>query len=150
MIAADHAKTASSATDACRLGMIEAGRALAALAVVLFHTDTIVTTNIVGAKALPLLGLGERGVDFFFVLSGFIITLVHADDIGRPDRLKYFAWRRWSRLYPILWLVVAGTTAMNVIVDGELYGAAKLWTSLRYGPAPSGRRLPSRGRCGTR
>ena len=118
-----------------RLGMIEAGRALAALAVVLFHADTIVTTNIAGAKGLPLLGLGERGVDFFFVLSGFIITLVHAGDIGRPDRLKRFAWRRWSRIYPILWIVVAGTTAMNVVLDGELYGAAKLWTSFTLWPS---------------
>ncbi len=60
---------------------LEMLRALAALSVVFFHTQMIFTgrTGIVpfGGR----FGAGSRGVDLFFVLSGFIIAYVHAGDL---------------------------------------------------------------------
>ena len=50
-------------------------------------------------------GFGHAGVDFFFVLSGFIIMHAHATDIGKPERLSRFIWRRVTRIYPIYWVV---------------------------------------------
>ena len=65
------------------------GRGLAALAVTLFHTS--------GMYADPRFDLappfwnvthrGDLGVDFFFVLSGFIILHAHRVDLGRPGQL---------------------------------------------------------------
>lgn len=46
------------------------------------------------------------GVDFFFVLSGFIIAWAHWGDIGRPDRLGRYAVRRFRRIYPPYWGVL--------------------------------------------
>jgi exopolysaccharide production protein ExoZ len=51
-----------------------------------------------------LSSLGFIGVDFFFVLSGFIIPFAHQNDVGRPDRFGRYAYRRVSRIYPIYWL----------------------------------------------
>ncbi|MFL5251667.1 MAG: acyltransferase family protein [Rhodopila sp.] len=52
-------------------------------------------------------GFGHAGVDFFFVLSGFIISYAHAADIGRPERSGRYAWRRITRIYPLYWVVTA-------------------------------------------
>ncbi len=49
---------------------------------------------------------GRSGVDFFFVLSGFLISFLHWGDIGRPGRLGRFAFRRLTRIYPTYWLVL--------------------------------------------
>src|SRR5271166_6887268 len=48
------------------------------------------------------------GVDFFFVLSGFVITYAHWRDIGRPERVKTYYIKRFLRIYPPYWIVTAG------------------------------------------
>ncbi len=55
--------------------------------------------------ASGLFAFGHAGVDFFFVLSGFIILHVHAGDIGRPVRLGHYLQRRFTRVYPFYWVV---------------------------------------------
>jgi exopolysaccharide production protein ExoZ len=54
---------------------------------------------------------GHAGVDFFFVLSGFIIFYVHADDIGRRHRLMHYLRRRFTRIYPFYWVISLLTLA---------------------------------------
>ena len=51
--------------------------------------------------------LGTRGVDIFFVLSGFIIFRAHRADMGRADRLKVYGLRRVLRIYLVYWAVLA-------------------------------------------
>lgn len=41
-------------------------------------------------------------VDFFFVLSGFVLWAAHRADAGRPDATRGFLLRRFWRLYPLL------------------------------------------------
>ena len=57
---------------------------------------------------------GRSGVDFFFVLSGFLISLLHWRDIGKPDRLKRYAVRRLTRIYPTYWLVLLPIIPVDV------------------------------------
>lgn len=75
--------------------------------VVLFHLGGII--------ALPkyfdtpifdtLFAAGDAGVEFFFVLSGFIIFTAHSTDIGTPTRLGSFLKKRFARIFPIYWIV---------------------------------------------
>lgn len=102
---------------------VESARGMAALLVVLCHTTSMMSSAKYFGE-LPLFGLfkfGHAGVDFFFVLSGFIIQFVHGRDVGQPDRLPYYAWRRFCRIYPTYW-VVCGLLVV-------LYG---------FSPSPSG------------
>jgi peptidoglycan/LPS O-acetylase OafA/YrhL len=48
---------------------------------------------------------GDAGVEFFFVLSGFIITWAHFRDIGNRRALIHYVRRRIARIYPAYWLV---------------------------------------------
>lgn len=82
---------------------VEAGRAVAAIAVVLFHANA--SAAHVGLPQLSGIDFLAHGVTFFFVISGFIILHVHQDDIGQPDRFNSFLLKRIIRLYPMLWLI---------------------------------------------
>ena len=91
------------------LPSIQAARGAAALMVVIYHAERLTSLpQYVGRLPLGgLAGFGHAGVDFFFVLSGFIIHYVHCGDIGRPDRLARYAGRRISRIYPPYWAATA-------------------------------------------
>lgn len=87
---------------------IEAIRGLAALAVVLTHLAGSIRSNSINVPDyIALLQLGRRGVDVFFVLSGFIILFVHYDDIGRPTQLSRYLVSRFSRIVPTYWIALA-------------------------------------------
>lgn len=92
---------------------IQVARGLAALIVAFYHGSNSIKV----ALAMPvhpfgiLFQFGHAGVDFFFVLSGFIIFHVHRNDINRPDRLSEFAWKRITRIYPLFWFIMIFITA---------------------------------------
>jgi exopolysaccharide production protein ExoZ len=102
--------------DTPKMRSIEAARAIAAFVVVLMHAANLMEVeHFSGHIGLGrIFDFGYVGVDFFFVLSGFIITYVHFTDIGRVERVPRYLWRRFSRIYPIYWvillLVIAITT----------------------------------------
>jgi len=86
---------------------LQAGRAFAAAMVVLFHLGlNLAKDKYLGLKILELpFSFGNAGVEFFFVLSGFIIMNAHRADIGRLDRLAPYIRRRVLRIYPIYWII---------------------------------------------
>lgn len=101
------------------LRVLQAGRGIAALLVLLHHC----ATGIVGLPRYwgvdPTGGAfkfgGAAGVEFFFVLSGFIIAYVHGGDVGRPERAPRYLLRRLLRIYPIYWFVLAGLVPIYFI-----------------------------------
>lgn len=113
-----------------KIQSIEAARAVAALSVVLMHAANLMRvehfTGHIGMNRV--FDFGYVGVDFFFVLSGFVIAYVHGPDIGRPERVGRYLWRRFSRIYPIYWfillmtllIVAMGRTALGRAVDWDL------------------------------
>jgi peptidoglycan/LPS O-acetylase OafA/YrhL len=83
-------------------------RALAALLVLGLHADQNVPAG--ATTVLPFLARGYLGVDFFFVLSGFIITHVYFASLARPAAaaVRVFLWHRFIRLYPVHVTVLVG------------------------------------------
>lgn len=91
-----------------RLLSLETGRGVAALMVALYHASLIVgQPRYWGTVALDgWVAEFHFAVDFFFVLSGFIITYVHWPDVGRRERLRSYAIRRFTRIYPAYWALL--------------------------------------------
>jgi exopolysaccharide production protein ExoZ len=89
------------------LKSLQAGRALAALSVVAFHLSLTMGVPRYGGDAVfeQYTAGGHLGVDFFFVLSGFVIVLAHAQDVGRPAQWGRYVYRRFVRLFPMYWIV---------------------------------------------
>lgn len=100
-----------------KLPGLQALRALAAFMVLVGH----VLAEAEHYFALPLPGDAipwTRGVDIFFVISGFVITLSAAQLAGHP---RAFLWRRLVRVVPLYFLF----TTLMVVVLIALPGAAK-------------------------
>jgi peptidoglycan/LPS O-acetylase OafA/YrhL len=83
-----------------RLDNLTGVRAFAAFAVVLFH--------FAGAKGIKgqldlgqLVARGDWGVDLFFVLSGLILSHVHASEPWNPANRRLFLVKRFARIYPL-------------------------------------------------
>ncbi len=86
---------------------IQICRGVAALMVLLGHVGgSIAAEKYFGIASFGIpFSFGHAGVEFFFVLSGFIITHVHAADIGRPERLVPYLRKRIVRIYPAYLIV---------------------------------------------
>lgn len=78
---------------------LQAMRGVAAIAVAFYHTHIIIGSE--SAWIALAVSYGWMGVNFFFLLSGFIIIMAHRRDIGVPSRAPLYVWRRISRVYPI-------------------------------------------------
>lgn len=92
-----------------RLTLLQAGRGVAALLVLLFHASGAIFASpeywgVEGAGGL--FRFGHEGVAFFFVLSGFIILHAHRADLGRPERLGPYLAKRATRIYLPYWAVL--------------------------------------------
>lgn len=83
-----------------RIHKLDGLRGLFALFVVLFHfninnaPDALVNNFFVRESYIF--------VDFFFILSGYVITLTYNEKINSSVRLKQFLLKRFLRLYPML------------------------------------------------
>ncbi len=101
------------------LASVQAGRAIAALLVLLFHNSRSIFAlgKYLGYEPLgPVFDFGDAGVNFFFVLSGFIILHAHWRDLGQAGRLGSYLWKRFRRIYLIYWVVLIVIVPVYFIV----------------------------------
>jgi peptidoglycan/LPS O-acetylase OafA/YrhL len=82
--------------ETTRFRVLDSCRGLCAVAVMLFHMDA--KTHF---YALPLVRNGWVAVDFFFVLSGFVIASAYSRRLRTAMDAGRFALRRFGRLYPL-------------------------------------------------
>jgi hypothetical protein len=100
------------------LPSLDAGRFVAAALVMLFHYSFMIA-KFTGTQPLAMaLRGGHAGVEYFFVLSGFIIFHVHRRDIGQQGRLRGFATKRAIRVLPMLWLVLVCWGTLRAMMPG--------------------------------
>jgi peptidoglycan/LPS O-acetylase OafA/YrhL len=126
-----------------RLLDLQALRGLACLLVLLYHAaewERLPGLAVEHRLLAPFRYCGYAGVDLFFVLSGFIITWVHADHLGRPAALPAYALRRCRRLYPVYWVCWLGVN----LPRWRRHGAApsEALTQLLLLPRPGPERFP--------
>ncbi|TWT51221.1 Acyltransferase family protein [Rubripirellula amarantea] len=115
-----------------KLNTLQVLRAVAALAVLVFHASDI--SRVLGFTDGPhpvLLHLGPLGVNLFFVLSGFIIYYVHGKDIGIADRARNYTWRRFSRVWPLYAFITLANTVAELAVGGPFEGG-RILSSLLF------------------
>jgi len=86
---------------------LQASRAIAATLVVLYHLGLyMANTDYFGIEAFSVpFAFGSAGVEFFFVLSGFIILSAHRNDIFQPRKLAGYIKKRLVRIYPTYWII---------------------------------------------
>ncbi|MDP9057453.1 MAG: acyltransferase [Pseudomonadota bacterium] len=105
--------------------VLQAGRGLAALAVVGFHANRLCgLPKYFGREPAALFRAGSSGVDFFFVLSGLVMVLAHRADLGQPRSVLSFVWKRCRRIYPPLWVVLCVILILRIALPGLAPGGS--------------------------
>lgn len=80
----------------------------------------------------PILNQGFRGVDFFFAISGFLITtlLLREKDRTGSISLKNFYIRRSFRIFPVYYVSLAVYAALTFLLMRHTDKAAEFWNNL--------------------
>jgi peptidoglycan/LPS O-acetylase OafA/YrhL len=86
-------------------------RGICALAVVLFHFRTTGTLS-----NLAFVRHSWMFVDFFFVLSGFVIAAAYGRRLAEGDvSIRRFMWLRMGRIYPLHIAVIAAMVVLEIL-----------------------------------
>jgi exopolysaccharide production protein ExoZ len=112
-------------------------RAAAALSVVLAHAigDYKSVTSV---DLLPLHYLGAAGVDLFFVISGFVMVQSSGAAFGAPHAAAEFLTRRWFRIAPLYWIVMAGYALLQIAQGKwQVIDPARIVASALFFPLPA-------------
>ena len=112
---------------------IEAGRGIAAMFVLLYHASCSFSAAEYWHIQIfdGVFDIGYIGVEFFFVLSGFIIVQVHALDIGQPHKIRRYVEKRFIRIYPVYWIVLAMMIAASGVTGlGQPLTGSIVWQSI--------------------
>jgi peptidoglycan/LPS O-acetylase OafA/YrhL len=114
-----------------KLVSLELGRFAAASLVVLSHL--IFEASALAAPAVRFSprweAAGIFGVEYFFVLSGFVMLTAHAGDFGRAAAVPGYFWHRACRIFPLYWLILPVPLVMFApahISAGNLLGVFTL------------------------
>jgi peptidoglycan/LPS O-acetylase OafA/YrhL len=100
------ARAPRSATDD-RLPALDGLRGLAALLVVVYHSwDASRFAAVGGGAVRDVISAGFLAVNFFFVLSGFVLFLPAAKGAGSLGARSAYAVRRIARIVPAYWLAL--------------------------------------------
>ncbi|HEY0526501.1 MAG TPA: acyltransferase [Stellaceae bacterium] len=99
-----------------RLDALTGLRALAALAVVLFHLNEAVFPTLGLPGYVPAMACFYLGVDLFFILSGFVLMHVHSEDFRTlaPSAIGRFLGLRLARIYPVHLAMMLGFLVLVV------------------------------------
>ena len=95
--------------DSHKLGTLEIGRFIAASVVVFTHVPWLMQRFAIDPRKLLFSGWlppAPMAVQYFFVLSGFVMLVAHHRDFGKPGAALRFWWRRACRIYPMYWLAL--------------------------------------------
>jgi peptidoglycan/LPS O-acetylase OafA/YrhL len=113
------------------LNSLTGARFIAAIVVVLFHLqyENWAAGNQSSAIGLGWVNRGYLGVDFFFILSGFILAYAHSElsnNQGTMNDYKTFMIKRIARIYPvyifslILWVALECTKYISKIQSNPI------------------------------
>lgn len=116
-----------------RLCLLDYGRFLAAIAVLLFHYtfNGIANGKITSISHIPSIieftKYGYLGVDFFFMISGYVIFMS-----ARTRTPTQFAVSRAIRLYPAYWFAIIFTSIFAIFWGGHLMSVSAMQIVLNF------------------
>ena len=105
-------------------------RAIAALMVVAWHAE--------GQVGLAGTRIFQSGIEFFFIISGFVMWIVSNDGESRPG---IFMVRRLARVVPLYWVLTSVVAAVALLAPALLQSIrlepAHLLASYAFAPWPN-------------
>jgi exopolysaccharide production protein ExoZ len=106
---------------------LQALRGLAALLVLFLHVAGGAEEYYGATSYHRFFFMGHKGVDIFFVISGFIMMVAHEKDFGNPTRWMSYMTKRVRRIYPAYW-VMFSVVLIAYLVQGRVGSGASEFT----------------------
>lgn len=106
---------------------LESLRGFAAIGVAIFHTQGLASSSFLYSNSF--IQNANLLVDFFFVLSGFVIAYSYSDKINNFESLKKFQFKRFLRLYP-LHLITLILFLLFEVIEYYLEKSAGIYTQV--------------------
>lgn len=105
-----------------RIDGIQYLRGIAAILVIFTHCNAMMAfPEYFGSELAPAFHAGSYGVQFFFAISGFIITLTSLNADLTPKRtIGDFAWNRFIRIIPLMWVCILGYNLLSYLGTGAV------------------------------
>jgi exopolysaccharide production protein ExoZ len=123
-------KDYSKVNSPSKLLSVEYARGFAAFLVLLVHVSFGLELYFHDSTLLHIFSIGHVGVDFFFVLSGFIILYVNQHNLGDSSWIREYFKRRLTRIYPIYWCVFFIMATWHLILGHVGEDKAYPWINL--------------------
>ncbi|MFZ7942308.1 MULTISPECIES: acyltransferase family protein [Bacillaceae] len=115
-----------------KLSFVQISRAIAIIFVLLGHVNILFHTKF--NYDWFDMGQWERtgGVDFFFIVTGFMIFYLYHKQAGRPGKAKEFLLKRVIRIYPLYWMFTLLSIAVSLLLPsaGGSYPAELIFKSI--------------------
>lgn len=95
----------------------------------IFHRDQFVPNN---QYLINLINSGARGVQLFFIVSGFALSLSYERNRHKHKALQSYSLRRFFRIYP-LWILavlifkISGSNEGNVLTNASFFFGFVRW-----------------------
>ncbi|MGD6994187.1 acyltransferase family protein [Sutcliffiella horikoshii] len=119
-----------------KLSILQVAKVFAILLVVIGHVNTLFYRNF----NFDWFGFGswERigGVDFFFVVTGFMIYYIYHRHFGIKGKTREFLLKRFIRIYPLYWMFTFLLLGIAVFFPAlyEPYSMERIWKSILLFP----------------
>lgn len=111
-----------------RINKLDGLRGLFSVFIVFFHFDSTLLPAFIGNNFI--IRQSESFVDFFFVLSGYLIALNYESRLSNWDSFFVFLKNRWIRIYPLLFfstlIFLLSLVISNSIFPSLLHNASNV------------------------
>lgn len=109
--------------------LLDGLRGVAALLVVIYHVFEGIDAVANNGAVITVLNHGYLAVDFFFMLSGFVMSYAYDDRLGRSMSTGAFFLRRLVRLHPMMIIAACiGLLSFGIQNAMAAEGAAAPWS----------------------
>ena len=128
----DTSSPAMPAAPVSKIEIVQGLRALAVLLVVWTHSIVAAAYHSTPKQAtfFHLKSFGACGLDIFFVISGFIVSLVASRAIAQNQpSARTFLSRRFTRIFPLYWILTG-----VIILEAQLGSYPILWHQVPWLP----------------
>lgn len=97
-----------------------------------FSVIAVIWTHVTNQNATGLLSQGDKGVDLFFAISGFLVTTLLLREFNREGRisLRDFYVRRTLRIFPLYYAVLGLYCVLVFLTLRNTPKASEFWSNL--------------------
>jgi exopolysaccharide production protein ExoZ len=107
------------------LSLVQLFRVIAVLLILLGHANKVFKSNF----QYEWLNLGTwvrtGGVDFFWIVSGFMMYYLYHKSIGVPGKAREFLIKRLIKIYPLVWIFTTAVV-LSILMFPQIQGSHQL------------------------